>query len=208
MATAAQITANHANAKLSTGPRTPEGKSRCAHNAVRHGLTAKHLIVRPDEQEEFSEFHRSLLHELAPEGALEAITFQELLHAAWNLRRFRRIEAESYAGDVDPLTDPDCAALLDRLSRYQARAQRAYYRALQELRVLQTDRAIRAEELDPEAAAALPPLAVIHESAKQSQSDVQAQAVKLAMSVVDYEADLHLAAARARRAEAEGRGSV
>jgi hypothetical protein len=93
MSTLAQITANPANAKHSTGPVTPQGKSRVARNAIRHGLTGKHLVVDDDEHEEFEDFQQSLIEELDPQGAVETITFHELLHAAWNLRRYRRIEA-------------------------------------------------------------------------------------------------------------------
>jgi hypothetical protein len=39
--TAAQLAASRANAQLSTGPRTEEGKRRSSLNAFRHGLTAK-----------------------------------------------------------------------------------------------------------------------------------------------------------------------
>src|SRR6185312_7446603 len=96
MASPAQHIANQANAQHSTGPRTPEGKARVAQNAVRHGLTAKHLVIRPDDQPEFDQFQADLIAELDPQGAVEALTFHELLHAAWNLQRFRRIEAELF----------------------------------------------------------------------------------------------------------------
>src|SRR5207245_743754 len=91
MASAAQLTANQANARRSTGPVTSEGKARVSQNALRHGLTARHLVIRPDEQEDFDQLQSELLAELDPQGATEALTFHELLHAAWNLRRFRRI---------------------------------------------------------------------------------------------------------------------
>src|SRR5262245_41773571 len=148
MTTLARIAANRQNAQHSTGPRTPEGKARVARNAVRHGLTAKHLVVREDEQEEFTELRDSLLAQLDPQGAVESATFQDLLHAAWSLQRYRRIEAETCLGTLDDFTDPQTVAVMDRLSRYLSRAQRAWYRALKELRVLQTNRALRSVKLD------------------------------------------------------------
>jgi hypothetical protein len=73
MATAAQITANRANALHSTGPATPEGKARVSQNALKHGLTSKHLVIRPDEEAEFATLRDALEAELAPEGELVEI---------------------------------------------------------------------------------------------------------------------------------------
>jgi hypothetical protein len=147
MSSPAQITANQVNALSSTGPRTAAGKARVSRNATRHGLTARHLVILDEDREEFTALEASLAQELDPQGALETITFQELLHAAWNLQRFSRIEAEISTGTAEDFTDPRVTLPLDRLSRYQARAQRAFYRAQAELRVLQTNRALRARKL-------------------------------------------------------------
>jgi hypothetical protein len=190
MATIAQITANQANAQHSTGPKTPEGKARVAQNAVRHGLTSTRLVVRKDEHEEFAGFRDALVAELDPQGAVEQVTFDDLLHAAWNLHRFRRIEAEISRGNPDDFTDPDSFAVLDRLSRYQARAQRAYYRAVGELRKLQTNRALRGVKLDEEAAAEVPAIADINNLTKQTHSEVTAEAMKQAIGMMDYQTSL------------------
>ena len=187
MATAAQITANRANALHSTGPVTPEGKSRVSQNALKHGLTSIHLVVRADERDEFDALSAGLREELAPAGAVETLTFNELLHAAWNLHRFRRIEAELASGGPDDLIDSEIAAVLDRLARYQARAQRAYYRALQELRTLQTNRALRAFKVEPEDLPEVPAIVDINELTKQTRSEVQSEAMKQAITMLDLE---------------------
>ena len=197
MSTAAQITANQANAQLSTGPRSLEGRARVSQNAISHGLTAKHLVIREDEREEFAVFQNSLAEDLRPQGALETVTYHELLHAAWTLARLRRIEAEICCGSPMDLHDPDTARVLDRLGRYQARAQRAYYRAMQELRVLQTNRAFRDTKLDKTTAAAVPAAADIKELTKQTQSGVTAKALQLAVKMVEYETgSIHLESLR------------
>src|SRR5215467_5040572 len=166
MASTAQITANRANSTLSTGPTSAEGKARVSQNARTHGLTAKHLVIRDDEREAFESLRDGLLAELDPQGAVERLTFDEILHAAWNLHRFRTIEAEVGLGTLDDFTDPQTTAVLDRLTRYQARAQRAYYRALQELRTLQTNRALRVVKLTEADEAAIPAIADINEVTK------------------------------------------
>ena len=170
MASEAQIAANQANARRSTGPVTPEGKARSARNALKHGLTARHLVIQPDEQAEFDELQAALLDEIDPRGALETLTFRELLHAAWNLQRLRRIESEFCALGPEEYANSGGEAAYDRLSRYQSRAQRAYYRALAELRALQTNRALREQNsADAAGTAPAPPLAHIGKLPKRTQ---------------------------------------
>jgi hypothetical protein len=199
MSSAAQIAANQANAQHSTGPRTDEGKTRVSQNALRHGLTARHLVIREDEHEEFAAFQNSLAAELDPQGAMETIAFQELLHAAWNLHRFRRIEAEASRGTVADFNDPATTAVLDRLTRYQARAQRAWQKALHELRVLQTNRALRGTKLSEHGAAEVPAIASINDLTKQTHSEVTAEALDLAIQMIDYEARAGILAANRKR---------
>jgi len=187
MASPAQINANQANAQFSTGPRTAAGKTRVAQNAVRHGLTARHLVIRDDEQDAFVTLHESLFEELDPQGALETITFHELLHAAWNLQRFSRIEAEVSLGTTEDFTDPVTTAVLDHLSRYQSRAQRAFYKAQAELRILQTNRALRARKLTGEEDAQVPANVSINDLTKQTQSEVTAEAIDIAVQLVNCE---------------------
>ena len=78
-------------------------------------------------------------------------------------------------------------AVLDRLTRYQARAQRAYYRSLQELRILQTNRALRTLKLDEETDPRVPAITDINELTKQTRSEVTAESLKLALHMVNYE---------------------
>ncbi len=198
MASIAQIAANQANAQLSTGPKTPEGKARVSQNALRHGLTSIRLVIRDDEREEFTQLRDSLVAELDPQGAVETLTFEELLHAAWNLHRFRRIEAETSLGTLDDFTDPQTTAVLDRLSRYQARSQRAYYRALAELRTLQTNRALRSRKLDEQTETEVPAITDINNLTKQTRSEVQAEAMKQAITLLDYESKVLIHGARQR----------
>ena len=199
MASATQITANQANAEHSTGPRTDEGKARVSQNALRHGLTARHLVIRDDEREEFADLLNSLSSELDPQGAVETVAFHELLHAAWSLHRFRRIEAEASRGSVEDFADPATTTVLDRLTRYQSRAQRAWQKALHELRVLQTNRALRALKLDEQEAAEVPAIASINDLTKQTQSEVTAEALDLALQMVDYEVGIGTLEARQKR---------
>src|SRR5690348_12151343 len=117
MTSPARAAANAANAQA-TGPRTEEGKARSSRNALKHGLTSRHLIVREDEREEFNQFQQSLQDDLGPEGALESFIFDQLVRAAWNMHRFQRLEADLMVNGLDPLLDDSAAKTLDRLHRY------------------------------------------------------------------------------------------
>ena len=142
MVTDRKAAANAANAQLSTGPRTEEGKERSSQNAIKHGLTAKELVVREDEREEFEIFRVDFINNIAPEDVVEVVAVNQALHAAWNLRRLRRLEADLMVNGLDPLLDESSTKSLDRLLRYAVRAERSYFRAMDELRKLQTQRAL------------------------------------------------------------------
>ncbi len=157
MLSQARLAANAANARLSTGPRSAEGKARSARNAVKHGLTARDVVVAPEDQEEFEALQASLYGELQPQGTLELLLFNQALAACWRLRRISRIEAGLAGAGRDPLADGVLDKTLARLARYEANAQRSFYRALKELRELQTNRALRAA--CPELTAGAPLLA-------------------------------------------------
>ena len=182
MSTPAQHVANAANAQLSTGPRTDEGKARSAQNARKHGLTARELIIRDDEREQFEALQTDLTAEIRPRGALEDIVFNQLVHAAWNLQRLRRLEAELFDGETDPLANPTHTETLDRYARYQVRLDRAFHRALRELRTLQTERALR-RTLGARAEKLIPPLASTTVVAKQSQGVVSDEFTMAAKSL-------------------------
>ena len=198
MASPAQITANQLNAQHSTGPRTGEGKQHVSQNAVRHGLTARHPVVRDDEREEFAALRDGLTAELDPQGATEEVAFQQILLAAWNLQRFSRLEAEASTGTLEDFTNPATVAILDRLSLYQTRAQRAWSKGIAELRILQTNRALRDRKLDPEEAAEVPAITSINDLTKQTQSEATASAIEMALMLTDIKAGMLVRRTRAQ----------
>jgi hypothetical protein len=196
MISAAKAAANAANAQLSTGPRTEEGKAISSRNALKHGLTSQELIVREDEQHELNELHESLRRELSPEGAIEELTFKTIIHAAWTMHRCRRAEADLFVNGLDPILDDSSAKVLDRIHRYASQAERSYFRHLKELRVLQTNRALRNLKLDPEEAKQCPTLVSYNDVTKRSHAQVQAEAMQMAINMLDYEAKTLTANAR------------
>ena len=138
MASAAQIDANRRNAQQSTGPRTEEGKAHSSGNAVKHGLNSRRFFVREDEQEEFASLRDALTAEFVPETAYQWDLFTQVLHASWKMCRVDRFEAELFAAHADPFGDDACSRRLEMLARHRTRAERAYYRAIKELRAHQS----------------------------------------------------------------------
>jgi len=135
MSTAAQQTASRQNSQHSTGPRTDTGKAASSLNANRHNLTGR-LLLRDDEKEAFAEFERSHRAQIQPTGALELTLFDHLLSAGWNLRRLEALEAQALEDFANQTHQ------LDRLIRYRGHHERAFHRALRELKALQTAREI------------------------------------------------------------------
>jgi hypothetical protein len=140
------------------GPRTEQGRARSSRNSLRHGLAARDLFVPEEDCEEFDEMKSTLLGEIRPEGSLQMIAFNALLHAAWNRLRVERMEAEYLSLGPQALEDDGIRKSLELLHRYHARHERSYYRARKELETLQT--AVAAGWLLPqEVGECLPPLA-------------------------------------------------
>ena len=169
--TAARQSANSTNARLSTGPRTPAGKARSSQNARKHGLTSKDLVIGPEDHQEFDELLAQFQDDIAPQGALQQNLFHQLVAAAWNLRRIRRMETElcsQAASYLDLLNDDGLQAKLDRLARHASRIERTFHRSLKELKALQTSAAIRPMISDAISDSA-PPLASAIEIAKRTQ---------------------------------------
>lgn len=196
-----RLAANAANAQRSTGPRSAEGKARSSRNATKHGLTSSEFVVHDGEQEEFDEFLASYSAELNPQGAIERTLFQQLAHAAWNLQRIRRMEAEIWRtaaqdGALCELTG-ESAGALERLARYQARTERSYYRALRELRTEQTNRAQRGA-LDRTESEKLPQLASVAQVTRHTEESIDTT-LQLALRRIDLETEMLLASRRAGR---------
>jgi hypothetical protein len=138
MATASQVEANRANAQLSTGPKTPAGLDAVRHNATRHGLTGKQIVVHGEDPAAYDALRARLLAEHAPASELEAMLVEELAQNFWRLERARRCESQMLQ-KIDL-----AAAMSDRgflnLQRYTARIERSFNRAQKDLAALQAFR--------------------------------------------------------------------
>ncbi len=116
MTTEAQILANRLNAQKSTGPRTPEGKTAVAQNAVKHGLSGRLDVIKGEDQAEFDWHREQMLGELAPVGAMESMLAERIVSLSWRLKRVECIQNEVFDALVADRNTP-LAKLVRSLER-------------------------------------------------------------------------------------------
>lgn len=144
MSTQSQINANRRNATRSTGPRTSKGKARSSRNAIKLGLFAARLIIQPEERRTYKRFAAAWRHHAAPATPAEVLCVQQLISAAWRIRRCHIAESNLLDPDLpnqlDPMVDPRLCHIYDSIDRAQATAENCYRRAEELLKSLQTRR--------------------------------------------------------------------
>ena len=141
--------ASRANGAKSRGPKTPAGKRRSSENSLRHGLLAKSVVLNNESDSVFRQFFDEHLQKLNPADGVEYAVVEEIVTAAWRLRRLWNIEATLFNQAIDRSTanteggrtaDAFTALAstnqLQLLDRYEARCHRMYQRALNTLKQL------------------------------------------------------------------------
>jgi hypothetical protein len=192
----AQAAANAANSRLSTGPKSEQGKRASSANSTRHGLTAKQVVLPGEDAAAYEDLRAGLLSGWNPANTQEAILTDQIAQHAWRLQRARRIETRSLQvllpsmeptpalpGKIRmrPPADHDEALMLglhahaadlDKFRRYEAAIERSYYKAISQLQKLQIDRRKQEQQ---EAKAAVPAKALTATNGFVSQNPEQSQ---------------------------------
>ena len=161
-----KLAANRRNAQKSTGPRTPSGKAIASMNAVKHGLCSSKPLITGENEAEFAGFVERWLDEIRPTGARQELLAEQIILAAWQLRRVaglragllcRRMESNAKYGSAHPMTlDMDDYAALGKLDRHQTGLERTYQRCFKELEQLRTEEAQAEDEVQNEPTAESP----------------------------------------------------
>ena len=154
-----QLAANRANAQLSTGPKSEEGKRTSSLNARRHNLTGQVTAMTEEDRIAHDAFAAALIKSMAPEGALELQLAQRIATDSWRLNRSTAIEDNIFAlglfdhsGDID-VDHPEFhtaltaartftreAKSIELLTLYEQRINRSLQRNLALLQQLQAAR--------------------------------------------------------------------
>ena len=146
MATKEQIAANRRNAKKSTGPTSPAGKAAASMNNLRHGLSARTIILPGENKEEFDEILAGLQQEYQPQSSSEHYLVREAAVAQWKLGRAAAYEFSCCEKNPDLSA---CCALFSRMTLVTGRLQRIYLKFYKELERIKTVRAA-ARDKQPE----------------------------------------------------------
>jgi hypothetical protein len=166
---AARILANQANAQHSTGPKTSEGKAQSRANAYKHGLTGNGVVVSEKDAAKIEQLTAELKAELRPSNTTGRMLVERM--AVLGVRMERSVAQESAAisenvrlaeadfeapegldektvaklrreaGEI-ALFDPSKEACLAR--KYEAAAERGFFRALKEFRQIEKEKAATA----------------------------------------------------------------
>jgi hypothetical protein len=85
--------ANRHNAESSTGPRTAQGKSNSCHNAFRHGILAKRVVLETHEERvAFRKLFRYCYDDFRPKGLLEKFLMEDVVDIIWKRQILEGLE--------------------------------------------------------------------------------------------------------------------
>jgi len=195
----AKLAANKANAQLSTGAKTPEGKATSSLNAVTTALTGRTVLLPTDDAAAYQQHVRGYEKELRPVGQRECDLVQSIADASWRLQRIPALELAIYAkgrlqfaaqfNDLDPALRASFIELetqlvyekqLRNLHLQESRLHRRREKDLAEFRQAQSDRRER-DTANLESASRL------YAEAKRANKAFDPTALGFEFSIVDIE---------------------
>ncbi len=167
---AAQLAANRANAQLSSGPSSPEGKATASLNAVKTALTGRTVLLSTDDAPAYERHLRAYADDLRPSGARECDLVQSIADSAWRLKRIPCLETALFAqGHIEFAEafndhDPSLRASMIEFQTYlkyekqlrnlqlrESRLARRREKEMNELRQLQKERGEKEKQDEREA---------------------------------------------------------
>ena len=92
MRTDRQKKASRLNGARSQGPKTAEGKTRSARNAITHGLTAEVIVLDCEDPSEFEAILAEHVELLRPRNRIELTLVERMVTSWWRSRRALSIE--------------------------------------------------------------------------------------------------------------------
>jgi len=97
-----QLAANQANAQLSCGPATPEGKAKSSKNALKHALTGATVLLPTDDAEQYQTEINDAIDTYKPATPEQLRLVQSMIDSLWRISRIMRLEtALLYKGQLE-----------------------------------------------------------------------------------------------------------
>jgi hypothetical protein len=154
-----RLEANRVNARRSTGPTTESGKARSKMNALKHGLSAKAIVIEGEDPREFETLRAGLERDFEPSTVIERELVENLAALLWRQRRGHRFEAAIFQRILcDVLYDEDDKTreienvligddILTKLARYEMNLANRIDRTIAQLDHLRASRLEAGESL-------------------------------------------------------------
>ncbi len=133
----ARLEANRANAQLSSGPKTEQGKAASSQNSFKHGLYSSRLVIASEDPAQLDALKATLFTEHQPANETESLLVQEMAEHYWLMKRYRRLETMFLSLDRPQPSEAEAA------QRMHGRAERSFYKAFKTLRELKKERKLQ-----------------------------------------------------------------
>jgi hypothetical protein len=162
-----------ANGAKSRGPATPEGRAKSSRNSLRHGLSAKSVVLPAESHEQFQLLLDAHIQQFQPANDVEMELVEAMTVARWRLRRIWAIETSLLAHELqrraedmdDEFTEmsgedrlawvfqklADNKQSLSLLARYEGNFNRAFDRAFKQLNLIKSQRQNEPKPESPDA---------------------------------------------------------
>ena len=96
-----QLAANRANARKSTGPRSPAGKAASSHNALKSGIYAKAMIIDGEDPADLEALRDGYYRDFAPATTDERVLLDRVIEMAWRVRRLDTLYNQNWIWAVE-----------------------------------------------------------------------------------------------------------
>ena len=150
------------NGAMAAGTKSPEGIKHSSMNALRHGLTAKAVVLTNESQPMYDQLRLEYVNRFLPQDAVEMDLVDDMVSARWRLRRIAIMQTAAFDLQMDKdeeeikksfqkIDQPTRTVVafgkltnnektLELLMRYETTYSRMYDRAMRALQRLQKDR--------------------------------------------------------------------
>jgi hypothetical protein len=117
--------------RRSGGPRTPEGRSAVASNALKHGINSALVVIAGEDAQAFEELFQGLVEDFQPQGTTETLIVHRIAHLVWKQRRLEQFEHDKLSqAALAPIEFGDILRRMDKLPN--AAPYFPYYQSMDE----------------------------------------------------------------------------